>query len=245
MFEINNIFFNHENFNKDEYKATLNINNEYTYMNNEIINNLFNLFKNYLKKDLLNKYQLDLIIKNNDINLNKGICFINNNEKDIQFKEKLYTIFPPLFIGVQNKYYKWNSEYYLYKTKNNNDMNEYCIGILPYEKENKDIIQFGQNFMFGHELIFNFTKKEIIVYESNCSMKPKNKINIKLESKYDKMNGYLKLVIIFMIIFALFLIFVIFRLRKRRSTLCIKFLGKEVTNEEINLFFSTNYNVIK
>ena len=56
LFEINNMFFNHENFNKDEYKATLNINNEYTYINNEIINNLFNLFKNFLKKDLLKKY---------------------------------------------------------------------------------------------------------------------------------------------------------------------------------------------
>ena len=39
---------------------------------------------------------------------------------------------------------------------------------------------------------------------------------------------------------SMFLIFVIYRLRRRRGTLCIKFLGKEVTNEEINQFFFEN-----
>ena len=198
MFKINNMFFNHDIFNKEEYEALFNLDLEYSYINKEIISNLNDLFENYLTKDILKKYQLDLIINNNDIDL-YGICFLNNNKKDNQFKDKLITIFPPLFIGIQYKYYKWNSEYYLYK-KNNTEKEEYCIGLLSNEKrinnENGKIVEFGANFMYGHELIFNYTKKEILIYESNCAMKPKNKIDIKLDSKYEKMNLYLKIIIV-------------------------------------------------
>lgn len=239
IFKINNIFFNHENINKEEYKAIFNMNNEYTFVNKKIINNLYILFKNYLTKKLLKKYQLDLYINNNDLYL-YGICFINKNEKDIQFKEKLLTIFPALFIRIQNGYYKWNSEYYLYKKQKD----EYCIGLLSNEKK-EDLIELGLNFMYGHELIFNFSKKEIIIYESNCSMKPKKKINVELESKYNKINGYLRILIIFLIIIVIYLFFVILRLKKRRSFLCVKLLGKKVTNEDINKFFNTNYNIIQ
>ena len=98
--------------------------------------------------------------------------------------------------------------------------------------------------MYGHEIIFNFTKKEIIAYESNCSMKSKKKIDIILESKYDKINRYLKIVIIILSIIAVFMLFTIYRLSKRRSACCIKLFGKQVTNEEINKFFNANYNII-
>ena len=246
LLTINNMFFNHDSFNKEEYNAILNMDIEYTYVNKKIINNLYNLFKQYLTTNLLKKYQLDITISNKNINSDSyGICFINNNINDIQFKEKLFTIFPPLFIGFGNKYYKWNSEYYLYKNNNNNQ--EYCIGLLSNEKRNKneDIIELGLNFMYGHELIFNFTKKEILVYESNCSMKQKKKIDIKLESKYNTINGYLKYIIIFLVILIIFLVFIICRISKRKTTLCSKCFGKKVTNEEINLFFNSNYNIIK
>ena len=247
IFKINNMFFNHNNFNKEEYEAIFNIDLQYSYVNKEIVNNLNALFENYLTKDLLKKYQLDLTINNNDLDV-YGICFINNNKKDIQFKNKLIAIFPPLFIGIQYKYYKWNSEYYLYK-KNNIENEEYCIGLLSNEKrindENGEIFEFGANFMYGHELVFNYTKKEIIVYESNCAMKPKKKIDIKLDSKYEKMNIYLKVVIIFLAIVLFFFIFAVCRLSKKRSPLCIKLFGKQITNEEINQFFNSNYNVIK
>ena len=247
VFKINNMFFNHDNFNKEENEAIFNMDLAYSYVNKKIINNLNELFERFLTKELLKKYQLDLTINNNNIKL-YGICFLNNNKKDIQFKNKLITIFPPLFIGIQYKYYKWNSEYYLYKN-NNTKKEEYCIGLLSNEKriirENREIIEFGANFMYGHELIFNYTKKEILVYESNCGMKPKDKIDIKLDSEYEKINLYLKIVIIFLVILTFFFIFLICRLSKKRSPLCIKLFGKKVTNEEINQFFSSNYNVIK
>ena len=99
--------------------------------------------------------------------------------------------------------------------------------------------------MYGHELIFNFTKKEILVYESNCSMKQKKKIEIILDSDYDDINKYLIIFIIILIIFIIFLVFLIYRLINRKSTLCIKLFGNKVTNEEINQFFNSNYNVIK
>ena len=246
IFTINNMFFNHDNFNKEEYNAIFNMDIEYTYVNRNIINNLYILFKKYLTTNLLKKYQLDITIYNKNINIDLyGICFKNNNIKDIQFKEKLFTIFPPLFFGIGNKYYKWNSEYYLYKSDNNKE--EYCVGLLYNEKRNKteEMIELGLNFMYGHELIFNFTKKEILVYESNCSMKKKKKIDIKLESKYDKINGYLKYIIIILVILLIFLVFIICRISKRKTTLCSKCFGKKVTNEEINQFFNSNYNVIK
>ena len=245
IFKINNMFFNHDNFNKEEYEAIFNMNIEYTYVNKNIINNLYILFKNYLTTKLLEKYQLDLTINNNNINIS-GICFTNNNVKDIQFKEKLFTIFPPLLIEIENKYYKWNSEYYLYNNSNENK-EEYCIGLLPNEKriKDKEIIEFGLNYMYGHELIFNFSKKEILVYESNCSMKQKKKIDIELDSEYDDINNYLIIFIIILIIFIIFLVFLIYRLINRKSTLCIKLFGNKVTNEEINQFFNSNYNVIK
>ena len=247
-FKINNMFFNYEIFNKNEYEAIFNMDIEFSYVNKDIINELYHLFKKYLSKKLLKKYQLDLIININEIDL-YGICFVNNDKKDIQFKEKLISIFPPFFIGIQNKYYKWNSEYYLYKKNINkeNEKDEYCIGLLSNEKrnkENKNVVEFGVNFMYGHEIIFNFTKKEIIVYESNCSMKSKKKIDIILESKYDKINRYLKIVIIILSIIAVFMLFTIYRLSKRRSACCIKLFGKQVTNEEINKFFNANYNII-
>ena len=243
IFEVNNMFFYYESFNKEKYKAILNTNNEYTYLSKKIINDLYILFKRYLTDELLKKYQLDLIMNENDKLDTNGICFININPKDNQFKQKLFLILPPLYIGIENNFYRWNSEYYLYDIKN---MNELCVGILSNENRNKDnIVEFGVNFMFGHELIFNFIKKEITIYESNCSMKPKNKISIRLESKYEKLNKIMRIIVIFMIILIVFLIFVICRLRRRRGTLCIKFLGKEVTNEEINQFFTTNYNFIK
>ena len=242
ILKIQNMFFNHDNFNKEEYNAIFNMNNKYTYVNKNIINNLFLLFKEFLTKEILDKYQLNLDLNINDLNT-YGICFVNKNLEDKQFKEKLFIIFPPLFFGIQNKYYKLNSEYYLYEKNKNKDI--YCIGLLPNGK-NEELIELGLNFMYSHELIFNFSKKEIIVYESNCSMKPtKKKIEVKLESKYTKINGYLKILIFILIIIVLFLIFVIFRLKKRRSFLCIKLIGKEVTNEDINLFFKTNYEIIK
>ena len=87
---------------------------------------------------------------------------------------------PPLYIGIGNNYYKWTSEYYLndlYGLDNIKNKNELCVGILNNENKNKDdIVEFGANFMFGHELMFDFIKKEITVHESNCSMKPKSKI---------------------------------------------------------------------
>ena len=244
IFKINNMFFNYENFNKEEYNAIFNMNTEYTYVNKIIINDLYHLFKNYLTEKLIKNFQLDVSIKNDNL-ISNGICFINNNIKDKQFKEKLIIIFPPLFIGIDNKYYKWESEYYLYKSKNNKE--EYCIGILSNEKklENKKEIEFGANFMYGHEFIFNFIKNEIFVYESNCSMKPRKKFDLNLESKYGKINGYLKVIIIILIIIFVFLIFIVCRLSKKRSCLCIKLFGKKVTNEEINQFFNSNYNVIK
>ena len=245
IFEVNNMFFYHESFNKEKYKAILNTNNEYTYLSKKIINDLYILFKRYLTDELLKKYQLDLTMNENENDTldTNGICFVNRNPNDYQFKQKLFFILPPLFIGIENNYYKWTSEYYLYDI---NTKNELCIGILSNENRNKDnIVEFGANFMFGHELIFNFIKKKITVYESNCSMKPKSKISIRLESKFEKMNKIMKIIVIFMIFFIFFLIFVICRLRRRRGTLCIKFLGKEVTNEEINQFFNTNYNYIK
>ena len=251
VFEVNNFFFNHESFNKEKYKAILNTNSEYTYLNKKIINDLYTLFKKYLTDELLKRYQLDLTMNQNEndtLDMNR-ICFVNNNPEDYQFKQKLYLILPPLYIGIGNNYYKWTSEYYLndlYGLDNIKNKNELCVGILSNENKNKDdIVEFGANFMFGHELMFDFIKKEITVHESNCSMKPKSKINIKLESKYEKMNKIMKIIVIVMIIFIVFLIFVICRLRRRRGTLCIKFLGKEVTNEEINQFFNTNYNFIK
>jgi len=246
LFEVNNMFFYHEAFNKEKYRAILNTNSEFSYFSQDIINNLYILFRNYLSDELLQKYQLDLTMNENDALDTNGICFINKNPKDYQFNQKLQLILPPLFIGIENNYYKWNSEYYLYDDIKNK--NELCVGILSNKNRNKDneeIIEFGANFMFGHEIIFNFIKKEITVYESNCSMKPKNKINIKLDSNYGKMNEIMKVIVIIMIIFIIFLFFVICRLRRRRGTLCIKFLGKEVTNEEINQFFNTNYNFIK
>ena len=244
VFKINNMFFNYEIFNKDEYEAIFNMDIEYSYANEDIINNLYYSFKKYLTKKLLQTYQLDLTININSY----GICFLNNNKKDNQFKEKIYSIFPPLFIGIQNKYYKWNSEYYLYKNNIEKEKEEYCIGLLSNEKrnlENKNYIEFGVNMMYGHEIIFNFTKNEIIIYEGNCSMKYKKKINIKLESKYGKINQYLKIVIIIMIISIFFMLFFIYRHSKRRSACCIKLFGKQVTNDEINKFFITNYNIIK
>ena len=243
IFEVNNMFFYHESFNKEKYRAILNTNDEFTYLSKKIINDLYLLFKKYLTEELLKTYQLDLIMNENDTLDTNGICFSNSNPKDYQFKQKLFLILPPIYIGIENNFYRWNSEYYLYDIKNKNEL---CIGILSNENRIKDnIVEFGANFMFGHELIFNFIKKEITVYESNCSMKPKNKITIKLESKYEKINKIMRIIVIFMIIFIFFLIFVICRLRRRRGTLCIKFLGKEVTNEEINQFFNTNYNFIK
>lgn len=245
MFKINNMFFNYGNFNKDEYKAIINMNNEYTYVNKNIINSLFDLFKSYLTEKLLEKYQLDLSINNNNLS-SYGICFVNNNIKDIYFKEKLYSIFPPLFIEIGNKFFKWDSEYYLYKN-NNSNKEEYCIGLLSNENRFKaeEIIEFGLNYMYGHELIFNFSKNEIVVYESNCSMKPKKKFDIKLKSKYEILNRFLIILIIILVIFMLFLVFIVCRLAKRKSSLCIKLFGNKVTNEEINQFFTSNYNVIK
>ena len=98
--------------------------------------------------------------------------------------------------------------------------------------------------MYGHELIFNFTKKEIIVYESNCAMKSNKKKDIIIESKYDKINGYLKIIIIILVILSLFMALIICRLSKRTS-LCNRFLGKKITNEEINQFFNINYDIIQ
>ena len=247
VFIINNMFFNHEIFNKYEYETIFNMNLEYSYVNKDIIYELYLLFKKYLTKKLLKEYQLDLTLDINNLN-SHGICFLNNNKKDYQFKEKIYSIFPPLFIGIQNKYYKWNSEYYLYKNNIIGGKEGYCVGLLSNEKrpgENKKNVEFGVNLMYGHEIIFNFTKNEITVYESNCSKKNKKKVQIKIESKYDKINRYLKIIIIILAIFAIFMLFLVCRLSKRRSACCIKLFGKQVTNEEINKFFNTNYNIIK
>lgn len=115
LFEVNNFFFNHETFNKEKYKAKLNTNSEYIYLNKKIINDLYTLFKKYLADELLKKYQLDLTMNQNEndtLVINK-ICFVNNNPEDYQFKQKLYLILPPLYIGIGNNYYKWTSEYYL------------------------------------------------------------------------------------------------------------------------------------
>lgn len=241
------MFFNHQNFNKEEYEAIFNMEIQYSYVKKAIIINLYNLFEKFLSEKFLEKYELDLTINNKDLDL-YGICFINNNKKDSQFKEKIFALFPPLFIGIQNRFYEWNSEYYLYK-KENKDKNkeEYCIGLLPNEKrikQNEEIVELGTNFMYGHELIFNFTKKEIIVYESNCAMKSNKKKDIIIESKYDKINGYLKIIIIILVILSLFMVLIICRLSKRTS-LCNRFFGKKITNEEINQFFNINYAIIQ
>ena len=147
IFKINNMFFNHQNFNKEEYEAIFNMEIQYSYVKKAIIINLYNLFEKFLSEKLLEKYELDLTINNKDLDL-YGICFINNNKKYSKFKEKIFALFPPLFIWIQNRFYEWNSEYYLYK-KENKDKNkeEYCIGLLPNEKrikQNEEIVELGQ-----------------------------------------------------------------------------------------------------
>ena len=135
------MFFYHESFNKEKYKAILNTNNEYTYLSKKIINDLYIFFRKYLTDELLKKYQLDLTMNENDTLDSNGICFANKNPDDYQFKHKLYLILPPLYIGIGNNYYKWTSEYYLYDINNKNEL---CIGILSNENRNKDnIVEFG------------------------------------------------------------------------------------------------------
>ena len=71
---------------------------------------------------------------------------------------------PPLYIGIGNNYYKWTSEYYLndlYGLDSIKNKNELCVNILSNENKNKDdIVEFGANFMFGYELMFDFIKKK-------------------------------------------------------------------------------------
>ena len=107
LFEVNNFFFNHEIFNKEKYKAILNTNSEYIYLNKKIINDLYTLFKKYLTDELLKNYQLDLSMNQNENDTLdiKRICFVNYNPEDYQFNQKLYLILPPLYIGIGNNYY--------------------------------------------------------------------------------------------------------------------------------------------
>ena len=51
IFKINNMFFNHDNFNKEEYEAIFNMDLPYSYVNKKIINNLNDLFENYITKN--------------------------------------------------------------------------------------------------------------------------------------------------------------------------------------------------
>ena len=94
------MFFYHESFNKEKYRAILNTNDEFTYLSKKIINDLYLLFKKYLTEELLKTYQLDLIMNENDTLDTNGICFSNSNPKDYQFKQKLFLILPPIYIGI-------------------------------------------------------------------------------------------------------------------------------------------------
>ena len=237
IFDIGNIIINNKLISDEKYEAIININKEYTYMNPNIIKKLVIYIKNYLTKDLLQIYKLDIIIKSNS----KGICFINKNiVSDTQFNEKLFIIFPDLYINIRNKYYRWKSEHYLYEK----NKNEYCLGFFPTQND-LDIIEFGANFMYGYDFIFNFSNKQIYIYESNYTDILKNKKDCQNVSKYVLINKIYRYVIIFLSFISIILIFIIYRLKRRRSFLCIKFIGKEVTNEDINFFINTNYNIIK
>ena len=234
-FKIGYLFFDYEVFNKAKYKSILDINSEFSYIKENIILNLFKIMQKFINKNknFFKKYLIDFELKYFS---NKGICFINKKNYN-NLKNYLQNFLPPLYIGIGNKFFRWKSEYYLYKNENN-----YCIGLLPIN-ENDEFI-FGANFMYDHEFLFNFSSREILYIESNCNMKNENKKNFVFETIYTKLNKVLKFFIFVLLFLIVFLFYIVRRLRKRRSTLCIKFIGKEVTTNEINDFFMSNYDVI-
>ena len=103
-----------------------------------------------------------------------GYCTIFKNYNTLLKKVKQY--WPTLtFELYKNRLYIWKPlNYYYYDNKLNKP--KACLGFLVH---NQEVIILGQNFIHGHDVIFNLEKNILGYVPADCSRGTNNKIEVK------------------------------------------------------------------
>ena len=236
---INDIKIN--SFSKSKYQIIIDSGTTISYFPkdvfNEIVDKTKSICNSYENKNACGKYEYDR---------NLGPCFIFDDIEKMNVGVLHY--WPKFNFILNNDYnFRWTSDQYVFNDTNKKRMRA-CMG---FNSQNGRFTM-GSTWMIGHEIIFDKQNKKIGFVEANCD-KNKNismddmgveygynqliNENIKIENKnvfdYFLNENMLKVYVLItfvLLFFIIYLLCVLFNLKKRKRNPWLWFLPKDNRN---------------